>query len=83
MGRGGRNAANGSEYGAGDTRLRANGVLWGGARRPGANEAVRLGAPRRWDSRLRRHRSAEVPEAGKYPGELCRLLETPEHGARR
>lgn len=31
MGRGGRRAANGSGYGAGDTRLRANGVLWGGA----------------------------------------------------
>lgn len=31
MGRGGRKTANGSGYGAGDTRLRANGVLWGGA----------------------------------------------------
>lgn len=26
----------------------------GGARGPRANETVRLGAPRRWDSRLRR-----------------------------
>lgn len=43
---------------------------------------MRLGALRRWDSRLRRHRSALVPEAGKYPGELCRVLETPEHWAR-
>lgn len=54
MGRGGRKAANGSGQGAGDTRLRSNGVPGGGARGPRANETVRLGAPRRWDSRLRR-----------------------------
>lgn len=54
MGRGGRKAANGSGRGAGGTRLRSNGVLGGGARGPRANETVRLGAPRRWDSRLRR-----------------------------
>lgn len=82
MGRGGRKAANGSGHGAGCTRLRSNGVSWGGACGPRANGAVRLGAPQRWDSRLRRRWSAYVPEASGRPGELCRVLEPPEHWAR-